>query len=145
MAASGNREEAESVLAVAKLDAPDSLAGGIATTISKSDKAGEAGLMVEGTANITDFLSTQGYTAAGAAAEASAITIHGLAEYATNTPSSSAQTRLQRIGDLALYAADDAGTSRHGVSPTSSNPLFNMISSLLDPNAGIAIDQSLTN
>ncbi len=145
VAASGNRKEAESVLAAAKLDAPDNVAGGISTAISRGDTAGEAGLVVEGTANISDFLSTHGYSAAGARAEASAVTINGLAEYATNTPSSSAQTRIQQINDLALYAADNAGADQHGVPATSSNPLFNIISSLLDAKSGVAIDQSLTS
>ncbi|MGA3133176.1 MAG: hypothetical protein ABSD59_20445 [Terracidiphilus sp.] len=147
-AASGNINEAQADLATAKLAAPDSVAGGISTAISEGDTAGEAGLIVEGTANFSGYLATQGYSSKGASAEASAITINGLSEDAMNTPSSSAQTRSQQITNLALYTADNPGT-------TSSSPLLNVISALLvadgnpvngfrDP-SGTAIDQSLTN
>ncbi|MBB6143348.1 hypothetical protein HNQ77_001292 [Silvibacterium bohemicum] len=137
-AASGNLGEAQSILATAKLAAPDNVAGGISTAISKGDTAGEAALMVEGTANISDYLVQQGYSATSAAAEASAITINGLSEHATDTPSSSAQTRTQQITDLATYAGDNPGT-------ISSSPLLNIISTLLESKSGTAIDQSLTS
>jgi hypothetical protein len=160
-AASGDQAKSESLLATAKIDAPDNVAGGISTAIAKGDIGSEAGLVEEGTANIGDFLATHGYSIAGAATEAAAITINGLALDATNTPTSSAQTRLQQISNLAVYAAESQATPQSGTFATSDNPLFSIISTLIEANGmgpnglqkvqsgfastGAAIDQSLTN
>jgi len=137
-AASGNLQEAQTELAQAKLAAPDDVASGAAAAISHGDAAGEAALTVEGTANISDYLATQGYSSAGAEAEASAVTINGLSEYAADTSTSTPQTRTQQINDLAESTANAPLTS-------SSNPLLNIISDLLAARSGTAIDQSLIN
>ncbi len=144
-AASGDMVKSQSLLAKAKFDAPDSVGGGISTAISKGDIAGEAGLVVEGTSNISDFLATHGYSVAGAATEAAAITINGFSLNATNTPTSSAQTRSQQISNLAVYAAENQGKDQPGTTATSSDPLFNIVSTLIEAKSGTAIDQSLTN
>jgi hypothetical protein len=144
-AASGNLTESESLLATVKLAAPNSVAGGISTAIAEGDTAGEAALIVEGTANISDFLAANGYSPTGAEAEADAITINGLSLRATDTPTSSEQTRLQQISSLGVYAADNQVTNQAGNPATSGNPLLNIISTLIEAKSGTAIDQSLTN
>ncbi|MDR3750372.1 MAG: hypothetical protein P4K94_02690 [Terracidiphilus sp.] len=141
-AASGNLSEAQSDLATAKTDAPENVANGMADAVSAGDTTGEADLCLESIANMSRYLSTHGYSQTGASAEASALMINGLAEYATNTSSSSAETRLQQITYLATYASEHGGTSGDS---NASNPLFNIVSTLLDSQSGNAIDQSLTN
>ena len=143
-AASGSREESEFVLTAAKLDAPDSVAGGIATAASNGDTAGEANLLVEGTANINSFLAGHGYSSKAAVTEAAAIIINGLTESAADTPVSSAQTRLRQITDLAAYAANNQEQHPNGASATSSDPLFNVISALLEAKPGASISRTLT-
>ncbi len=143
-AASGNQARSEALLAKAKFDAPDSVAGGIAMAESKGDGAGEAGLMVEGTANMSDFLATHGYSASGAATEAAAVTINGLALNAADTPTSSAQTRLQQISTLASYSVENHGRNQPGSSSSLSEPLFDIVSTLIKAQSGTAISQSLT-
>jgi hypothetical protein len=160
-AASGNQQKSESLLAKAKLDGPDNVAGGISTAISRGDTAGEAVLVAEGTNNMSDFLATQGYSSTGATTEAAAITINGFSLGAANTTTSTPQSRLQQISDLAEYAADNQATSQAGTATTTSDPLLNMITTLIEANgigpngirsvesgfatSGAAIDQSLTN
>jgi hypothetical protein len=141
-AASGKLSEAQSALARAKADAPENVANGMADAVSAGDTAGEARLCVESIANMSSYLATHGYSKTGATAEAIALMINGLAEYAANTSSSSAETRLQQITYLATYASEHGGTSGDS---NASNPLFNIISTLLNSQSGNAIDQSLTN
>jgi hypothetical protein len=141
-AASGNLSEAQSDLATAKADAPEDVADGMADAVSVGDTAGEAHLCLESIANMSRYLATHGYSQTGATAEAIALMVNGLAEYATNTSSSSDETRLQQITYLATYASEHGGTSGNS---NASNPLFNIVSTLLDSQSGNAIDQSLTN
>lgn len=143
-AASGNRAQSESALAKAKLDAPDSVAGGLSTAIAKGDVSGEISLLLEGTANIRNYLSTQGFSSSGASAEANAITIGGLSLSAADTPTSSAQTRLQQVKDLALYAAGKQETTQSDSSQSSTDPLSNIVSTLLQAKTGIQMSESLS-
>jgi hypothetical protein len=143
-AASGNQADTESALAAAKADAPDGVADGEATAVAKGDTAGLAALQVEATANISDYLKTQGYSSKGATAEASAVIINGDTLNATFTSTYTAQTRLAQIENLSLFAADNTG-STNSVSSTTNNPLFNIYETLLDAKSGTAIDQSLTS
>ncbi len=140
--ASGNLSEAQSDLARAKADAPENVANGMADAVSVEDTAGEADLCLESIANMSRYLATHGYSQIGATTEAIALMMNGLAEYATNTSSSSAETRLQQTTYLATYASEHGGTSGNS---NASNPLFNIVSTLLDSQSGNAIDQSLTN
>lgn len=145
VAASGDLAAAKSDLAQATIDAPQSVADGDADALGVGDTSGEVSLAIEGTANVSRDLVTQGYSAAGAEVESIALTINGLAEYATNTPTSSAQTRFQQISFLATYAAEHGGTTQAAATANASNPLFNIISTLQDSTSGSGIDQSLTN
>lgn len=144
-AAAGNMVESKSLLATAKLDAPESVAGGLSTAISKGDATGEANLMMEGTANMSGYLANHGYSSAGAMAEAVALAINGLSENADNASSSSVQMRLQQISDLAVYVAHNQENNQSGIPAPPSDPLFNIISTLLNANSGTAIEQSLAN
>jgi hypothetical protein len=143
-AASGNQADTESALAAAGNDAPGTVSDGESIAIATGDTAGFAGLEVEATANISDYLKTQGYSSNQATAEASAIIINGDTLDATFTKTYTTQTRLQQIEDLSLFAANNTG-STNSVSSTTSNPLFNIYETLLEAKSGTETDQSLTS
>lgn len=157
-AASDNQQQSESLLATAKLDAPENISSAMATATSTGDTAGEAVLWQEVTHNMSDFLATQGYSSAGAAAEASAVTLNALSLRGANTATSSVQTRQQQVSELGAYAANNQGTSHSSTATATSDPFFNMIETLVEANgigpngtrtdpklAGLTIDQDLTN
>ena len=144
-AEAGNQTAAESALAAEKADAPDNVGGGEATAIATGNIAGVAGLQVEATANISDYLSTQGYSPIEAVAEASAVIINGDSLNPVYTRFYTPQTRLQQIDDLALYAANNSGLTRNSVASALNNPLFNIYESLLEAGSGTATDQALTS
>jgi hypothetical protein len=144
-ATSGNQASAESTLAAAKADTPDSVAGGEDVAVATGDTAGLAGLQVEATANISDYLKTQGYSSTGATAEASAIIINGDSLNATFSTNYTPQMRLEQINDLALFAGENGSASGNSVTTTANSPLFNIYETLLEAKSGTAIDESLTN
>ncbi|MBB5061631.1 hypothetical protein HDF16_006367 [Granulicella aggregans] len=143
-AASGNQADTESALATAKADAPDDVTTASATAIARGDTSGLAALQVEATANIRDNLKAKGYSSQDATAEAIAIEINGDTLNASFSKTYTAQTRLQQIEDLSLFAAENTG-STNSVSSTTSSPLFNIYKTLLEAKSGTATDQSLTS
>jgi hypothetical protein len=136
-ASNGNQSGAEAALAAEKADAPESVGLASSTALAKGDTSGLAALDVEATANISDYLKTQGYSSRGADAEASAIIINGLSENAVYSGTYTATTRLQQITNLAFSSSDNGGSA--------SNGLFNIYESLEQAKSGTAIDQSLTS
>ncbi len=141
---SGNLADTESALAQAKLDAPDDVSGGMGTAAAKGDAAGETSLLLETRSNIAGSLVTQGYTPGGAQAEANAIVINGFfVGKDTKSDPLSVQTRDDQIRDLARSVANKTPSTQSGSIPTSSDPMFKIIESLLESSSAYARTQTL--
>jgi hypothetical protein len=127
----GDLGAAESDLAQAKLDAPDSLPDAAGLAVAKGDTEGLAGLVVEGESNISDYLLSLGYATVDANTEADAITINGLVGPANGTQQAS-QARLNQVVDLAAGIASKTVAEAHGAATAASEPLFNVVETLLE-------------
>jgi len=130
-AASGNLTAAASDLGKAKLAAPQYFMG----AVEAGDTAGEASIIQEGTNDTADYLQTQGYSAVNAKAEANAITLAftpslGLGGSTAGEPPSD-PTVTSEITSLATSAATRDSSTTGGTS----DPMFNIIESLLQSTA----------
>jgi hypothetical protein len=129
--ASGDLTGANSELGKAKLASPQYFLG----AYNAGDTAGEASIIQEGTDNVAEYLQTQGYSAVDAKAEANAITFAytpslGLGGSTAGEPSSDPIVTGQ-ITSLATSAATLDSSTTGGTS----DPLFNILESLLKADA----------
>ncbi len=127
-AASGNLAAAASDLANAKLASP-------AVAENGADPTSLASVILEGTNDTADYLQTQGYSAVNAKAEANAITLAftpslGLGGSTAGEPPSD-PTVTSEITSLATSAATRDSSTTGGTS----DPMFNIIESLLQSTA----------
>lgn len=134
-AATGNLSAAQSDLAKAKLAGPDNVRDAVWDATWSGDLAGEASAIQEGTDNVAEYLQTQGYSAVDAKAEANAITFAytpslGLGGSTAGEPSSDPIVTGQ-ITSLATSAATLDSSTTGGTS----DPLFNILESLLKADA----------
>lgn len=117
----GDWAAARTDLAQAKQDEPLSVADGMAAAKGNGDTAGEAALVVEATANMSDALVANGYTPTAARDEADAIAMNGFFG-SSSGDSASIKAWLDAMVDLTKDSGNgNSATGQGGVSaPTAS-------------------------